>query len=406
MSEQKVTVSFYLEKTKPNTDGKCLIKMVVYYNSNKKRYSTNSHVTPGDWGKINSPNLRDKELKEIKNTLDVKRIKAEKVIEKINPFSFIAFEETYFNNTPFQKNTSLQYWFNNYIEKLHSKGNVGTAIAYRTTINSINLFKKNLHLQDITPTLLEEYETFLVSNGKSLTTVSIYVRQIRAIINQAISLGVFPQEKYPFKKYEIPTSRNVKKALSSNDLKKLLNHKPKKEDEKKALDFWILSYLCSGINFADIIELKPTNIDDNYLHFIRVKTKNTKKKDLRPIKIGLHPRALKIINKWKNTDSANPYLFPILETGLQPITIKHRCQRFIKWVNKRMENIRLELKIEQKIGTYAARHSFSTVMKRQGVSTEFIKESLGHSSLTVTENYLDSFTDDVKLEFTNLLTNL
>ncbi|RYE42559.1 MAG: hypothetical protein EOP48_23335, partial [Sphingobacteriales bacterium] len=107
-----------------------------------------------------------------------------------------------------------------------------------------------------------------------------------------------------------------------------------------------------------------------------------------------------------NTDPANPYLFPILEKDLTPLTTKHRCQRFIKWVNNKMESIRKELKIEQKIGTYSARHSFSTVLKRKGVSTEFIKESLGHSSQVTTENYLDSFTDDVKLEYANLLTQL
>ena len=71
-----------------------------------------------------------------------------------------------------------------------------------------------------------------------------------------------------------------------------------------------------------------------------------------------------------------------------------------------MENIRSELKIDQKLGTYVARHSFSTILKRKGISSEFIKESLGHSSLVTTENYLDSFTDDVKLEYANLLTDL
>ena len=172
------------------------------------------------------------------------------------------------------------------------------------------------------------------------------------------------------------------------------------------MDYWLLSYLCNGMNFADIIALKWENVSDNYLHFIRQKTKNTKKKDLRPIRVGLNPRAKAIINKWKNTDPANPYLLPVLEAGLSAITVKHRCQRFIKWVNKRMEEIRQDLKIEQPIGTYAARHSFSTVLKRKGISTEFIKEALGHSSVIVTENYLDSFTDEVKLEYANMLTNI
>lgn len=404
MLEQKVSINFFLDKSRPNADGACLIKMNIYCKPNKKRYATTFHVTEEDWAKLNGPKLRDEELKELKQKLNDLQGSAEKVCKKITPFSFVAFEEAFFNKSEGTKNTALQYWFDNYIKKLHGKGNVGTAIAYRTTINSLNLFKRNLHLHDVTPLLLQDYEEFLTSSGRSLTTVNIYMRQLRAIINQAINAGLLSYDNYPFRKYEIPSGRNFKKALSQNDITKLLNHTPAKEDEKKALDFWILSYLCSGINFADIIELKPSNIDGQYLQYVRVKTKNTKKKDLRPIRVGLHPRAIEIIERWKNTDPANPYLFPVLESGLKPITVKHRCHRFIKWVNKRMEIIRLELGIEQKIGTYAARHSFSTVLKRKGVSTEFIKESLGHSSVIVTENYLDSFADEVKLDYTTLLT--
>ena len=405
MSEQKVTVSFYLEKTKPNAENRCLIKMVIYCNPNKKRFSTNCHATIEEWEKLNNSNLRDANLKAIKTNLNVKQQKAEKIIAGLIPFSFVAFEESFFSNSIVNKNTALQYWFDTYIKTLNDKGRVGTASSYKTTINSLNEFKKGLHVHDITLALLEDYEAYMLKNEKSNTTIGIYLRQLRAIINQAIDAGLLSQDKYPFKKYEIPASQNIKKALSDIEINKLLNHTPPKEDEQKALDFWLLSYLCSGINFADIIQLKPSNIDGSYLNFIRQKTKNTKKKDLRPIKIGLHPRAIAIITKWKNTDVKNPYLFPILEEGLQPITVKHRCQRFIKWVNKRMENIRQELGIDQKIGTYAARHTFSTVMKRRGVSTEFIKESLGHSSIAVTENYLDSFNDDVKLDYTKFLTS-
>jgi len=405
MIEQKVTVSFFLDKSRPNAEKKCLIKMNIYCKPNKKRYATTYHVTEEEWVKLNSPNLRDANLSSIKRKLSALQENAEKTIQKIAPFSFGIFEEVFFAKKEVTNNTSLKFWFESYIAKLQEKGSVGTAIAYKTTLNSLTLFKKNLHLLDITTNFLEEYEAFMLKEGKSGTTISIYVRQLRAIINKAISEGVFPQEKYPFKKYEIPSSQNIKKALSDVDIKKLLNHTPVKEDEQKALDFWLLSYLCSGINFADIIQLKPSNIDGDYLNFIRQKTKNTKKKDLRPIKVGLHPRALEIIEKRKNTDPSNPYLFPVLEVGLKPITVKQRCQRFIKWVNKRMENIRIELGIDQKIGTYAARHTFSTVMKRKGVSTEFIKESLGHSSIAVTENYLDSFNDEVKLDYTKFLTS-
>jgi site-specific recombinase XerD len=53
----------------------------------------------------------------------------------------------------------------------------------------------------------------------------------------------------------------------------------------------------------------------------------------------------------------------------------------------------------------AARHSFSTVLKRSGASIEFISESLGHSNLKTTENYLDSFEDETRKKYSDVLTN-
>lgn len=231
------------------------------------------------------------------------------------------------------------------------------------------------------------------------------MRNLRAIVNEAIDAHLISKDKYPFKEYQIPTGQNVKKALKDFDINHILTYNPEKEDHQKAIDFWIFSYLCSGMNFADIISLKPINISGNHLSFYRQKTIRTKKKDLRPIKVGLNPKALAIIEKYKNTDPENPYLFSILEAGLSAKTIKNRCQRFIKWVNKRMYEICEDLGIENKTSTYAARHSFSTVMKRKGVPTSFIKDALGHSSVATTEDYLDTFEDDVTLEYANELTN-
>lgn len=406
MLSEIVTISYFLDASRPNSNGKCLIKLNVYHKPDKKRYSTGIHVTKEEWEKLNATNLKNEELKKIKAKLNAAELKATKIIDKLEPFSFVKFEELFFDKVKQNQTKGLNYWFEKYIAELTENGQIGTANSYKTTINSISDFKKGLSLQDITPNLLKSYEKHLLDKNKSVSTVGIYLRQLRSILNQAIAAGALSADLYPFRKYEIPSGRNIKKALNESDMKKLLNYKPQKSDLEKALDFWLFSYLCNGMNFADIIELKPENISNNVLHFVRQKTKRTKKKDLRPITVGINQRAFQIISKWKNTDPSNPYLFPILEPNLNPVTAKHRCKRFIKWVNKRMDIIGKELEIDQKISTYAARHSFSTVLKRKGVSTEFIKESLGHSSTVTTENYLDSFTDDVKIEYANLLTEL
>lgn len=407
MKQEKVFVSFFLDASRPNANDKCLIKLNIYQNPTKKRYATGFHATKEEWEKLNSPKLRDENLKELRNKLASVKRKAEKAIEKLAVFSFVAFEEIYFTKSESgERNAGLKYWFDKYIKSLKSSGQIGTATSYQTTINSITAFKKNLSIYDITPTFLQNYETHLAYDGKSMSTIGIYMRQLRAIINQAINDKIMSADQYPFKKYEIPSGQNVKKALPKEDLQKLLKYTPKTEAQKKALDFWLLSYLCNGMNITDIIHLRHSNINGDYLHFIREKTKRTKKKDLRPIKVGLNPRAKEIIQRQKNRDTSNPFIFSILEEGLNPVTEKHRSQRFVKWINKYMEEIRKDLEIVGKIRTYEARHSFSTVLKRKGAPTSFIKEALGHSSELTTENYLDSFADEVKLDYANMLTDL
>lgn len=403
-----VSINFIIEGTKPNKKNEYPIKLNIYQReAGQKRYGIRESITKEDWLRLDSPKLRDKQLQGLKDRLSAIETTVKKKIEKLKPFSFVAFEESYFSKSATgEKSVSLKHWFDKYIQQLKANDQVGTAISYQTTINSIQEFKKNLSLYDITPAFLQSYENHLLSAAKSVSTVGIYMRQLRAIINQAINDKVLSADMYPFKKYQVPAGRNIKKALSFEDLKKLLEYNPTDVSQKKALNFWILSYLCNGINFTDIAHLTHDNLHGTYLHFFRQKTKRTKKKDLRPIKVGLNLKAIEIINRWKNEDTGSAYLFPILEANLSAVTIKHRCQRFIKWVNKHMEQIRQDLQIEPQIGTYAARHSFSTVMKRKGAPTSFIKEALGHSSELTTENYLDSFADDVKLQYANLLTQL
>ena len=63
----------------------------------------------------------------------------------------------------------------------------------------------------------------------------------------------------------------------------------------------------------------------------------------------------------------------------------------MKTINKYLQMIGKHLAIETKLTTYVARHSYATVLKRSGVNTSIISESLGHSSEKVTQIYLDSF---------------
>jgi len=144
METNKATATLFLDNRKVKKDGKFPVKLTIYNKQAKKRYSTGCDLTKEEWEKINSDRLRDGNLKEVKIKLNAIRENAQTILNEIKLFSFYGFEEQFFENSKSKTNLSLQSWFDTYIDNLKSEGRIGTAISYRTTINSINQFKPNL----------------------------------------------------------------------------------------------------------------------------------------------------------------------------------------------------------------------------------------------------------------------
>ena len=70
-----------------------------------------------------------------------------------------------------------------------------------------------------------------------------------------------------------------------------------------------------------------------------------------------------------------------------------------------MKQIAIEPGIFKTKTTYYARHSFVTILKNSGVSTEFICKALGHSSLQTTKNYLAGFEQEAIRKTKDVLTS-
>jgi integrase len=69
-------------------------------------------------------------------------------------------------------------------------------------------------------------------------------------------------------------------------------------------------------------------------------------------------------------------------------------KKFIQITNKWLKRIGTELELPLKFTTYVARHSFATIQKNNGLSRDYLKESLGHASMAITDLYLSSFEDE------------
>jgi len=399
-----VTTAIILDTRKKRKDETYTVKLRVTYNRTQKYYPLGVHLTPDEWEKTLQPNPRgdNKDNKVFFNKIEHRAIE---VIKELDPFSFQAFEKK-FNQKAAPKKDVL-YLLQEYSEELTQQERLTTAESYRSALKSFKEFNKDsrktrLMLADITPEWLSKYEKWMVENESSITTIGIYLRNLRTIINKAIEEGNLSNEFYPFgkRKYQIPSGKNIKKALTLNDIKKILEYQTATPAEEKAKDLWLFSYLCNGANIKDIAKLQYKNINSKNLTFIRSKTERATKSNQKPIVVMLLPEIRAIIDKWGvMPKEPETYVFGIISETDSPQAVLAKIKQATKTINKYMKRIGESLGFDLVLTTYSARHSFATVLKRSGAPIEFISESLGHKDLRTTENYLDSFEDEVKESF-------
>ncbi|WP_162427895.1 site-specific integrase [Pontibacter pudoricolor] len=427
---QDASTHIILDTRRVLKDGTFPVKLRVTHQRKQKYYPTGVSLALEDFERLNS-NRPGRELKDIGLELqDIER-KAVRVIEKLPSFSFEEFERR------LQRSGSPSEIFSAFdtaITRLRKAGRAATADNYESARNSLRRFASGkaftprkgktkaeiatlLHEEEknttplpfsrVTPDFLENYEEWMLQEGRSGTTVGIYLRPLRALFNEAIASGEVSQELYPFgkRKYQIPSGANVKKALALKDIQRIFDYVPATESEARSRDLWLFSYLCSGINVKDIARLTYRQLDKETIIFVRSKTRRTTRQKQKQITVPLLPEAMAIIGRWGNKPvTPDTYIFPVLVSALSPEQELARVKQATKTVNKYMKRIATALGIEKDVTTYTARHSFSTVLKRSGVSTAFISESLGHSSEKTTQHYLDSFETDAKRQVVSKLT--
>ena len=281
--------------------------------------------------------------------------------------------------------------FEQIIRELQDERRTGYATSVEQVYRSLLKFNKHLsvYFSDIDHLWLKRYELWLRRQGRAENTIGVRFRTLRMVFNQAIERGYAKMEQYPFKSYKVGKlhAETPKRAISKTEVKAVMDFPCEGRDfyTRFAIDLFSFSYLMGGINFADMANLTRQNIVDGRLVYRRQKTGKL-------LNLPIHSRAMEIIESYA---SGNIYLFPIYSKEHKTIQQKlNRHHKVITKVNRALAEIGRELRIPIKLTTYVARHSYATVLKRAGVPTSIISESLGHSSERVTQIYLDSFENE------------
>jgi integrase/recombinase XerD len=402
------SVKVVLNKNYTKQNNKSALSVRVTFKQDRRYYKKfDFDLTEKEFKKIES-NYRLSELQQERyDKIEAEVSIAKEIIKELPYFTFQLFEERYLNYV--KEPTTLEECFNTYIKELYQQDRVGTASSFNCAKVSINKFKNDITLVDVTVDFLNSYQSFMLKEGNSITTVGIYLRSLKAVYNRfntRLALNPFAKSNEK-NKYVIPSGNNIKKALTKSDLVKIFNHTPMIESQRMYKDFWCFLYLSNGMNVKDLCLLKHKNLDmeTKTFSFLREKTKSTTRKP-KIITVSLKAQSLDILNKYSQLSiNSETYLFPFLNSNMSAIRQKEVVANLIKNINKTMNKIGIELDIKKTITTMSARHSFSTILRNSGVSTEFISEQLGHSSTQITDAYLDSFENEDKHIKTDALTS-
>ena len=310
---------------------------------------------------------------------------------------------------PMSNHQTIGEFLDKHIEYLKSMNRNGYAKTFVELRSSMLGYSKSLdiYFSDIDLTWLKGYEVHLRNRNHAVNSIGIRFRTLRALFNYAITCKVVKKDYYPFDDFKVSKiwEQTQKRAITKEEIKKIAAldtktittyHCPYLELAK---DLFMFSYLSAGINFTDMAKLTYGNILNGRISYYRQKTKKL-------ITFQLQPMATEIVEKYsKKNARPNDYIFPILDRKVHKtdIQMRDRIHKSLRATNNALRKIGEKLELPIDLTTYVARHSFATVLKRSGVSTSIISESLGHSSERVTQIYLDSFDNE---QIDNAMKNL
>ena len=276
-------------------------------------------------------------------------------------------------------------WFaDQLIEEKKKTGHLGLVRVYQSSLKSLILFVGNtwIPFHILNHEFIRDYVEWLENRGISRNTVHFYLRNIRAIYNRAQSLGCISSRKNPFEGLSFTPQPTVKRSLSKNKLRKILDlNLVFGTPVALTRDMFMFSFYSCGMGYADMAYLRHSNIHENMIRYQRVKTK-------REVVIFLESPMLHLIDRYRREDS--DYVWPIL---LDDASLEENYQRYrsgLTAYNRNLARIGEKLDI-QGLSSYVARHTWATVARNNLMPTAIISTCLGHASERTTQIYLDSF---------------
>jgi integrase len=371
------------------------IRMV---NVNDVMYINISKMTESQYDKAFNKKVKDKKSREFLDTCNGYISKCESIFSDLQPFNKETFRKRFWETDKDKpKSLLLSELFDYYIE---NKENIKptTIDSLRYTKNRFENFKAGASVGDVTISFLRKFEKSEVDKENSRATIDHHMRNLRTIINYFIHyVKVIPKEyEYPFGPGGFTVSGYFPstQVLKESEIQSIIDLKEfKSEEHKFARDVWVMLYRFNGANFADLLRMKWSQINGNFIFFTRKKTESTRKNNRKPIIVPLTDKLKDSIDRIGDKNS--PFLLGLLKEGYDEMFFKNRNHKVRQRINQKLKDLSDQIELSQPLNLGSARDCYANTLDQSNTPVKQISQMLGHSNVVITEHYLAGLNPDV-----------
>lgn len=217
---------------------------------------------------------------------------------------------------------------------------------------------------------IKDYLDFLISGGKSRSTVDLAINALKFYYGSILERKFFVSNKIvrPKKEKTLPT------VLSKKEIKRMINvvgnHKHR---------LMIVLLYSSGLRVSEVVRLRISDIEVERKAILVRGGKG--KKDRITVLSG---NAVRYLEKYYEEYQPLEYVFESFQSGEKIST---------RSVQLAVTEAGQKAGIKKTVGPHTLRHSFATHMLENGVNLRYIQSMLGHKRLETTQIYTRVATD-------------
>lgn len=276
---------------------------------------------------------------------------------------------------------SYYWWFEQFLKNNENIIGEGRNAFVAQVFKNLKRYRQTLSLEQLDLQFLNEYRAYLLEFGSrnrlgggiSINTVRVYFQTIRAVYRLALGSGAIEYHKNPFNGLLLRSKKVRQPRLNYAQVLQFYNADLPKPQQRIVRDWWIISYFCDGMRFADLIKFNEKYIKNGKLQYTMSKTKKIKTVD------EIESIALELLEKynfefpWK-CNPKNEYKSINLIKGRVCYHLPKACK------NAGIPAVTL----------HKTRHSIIDRSVEMDLTPSELQGVLGHSTLNTTVIYLQS----------------